>query len=212
MAAKKIDLGLYWLIGLIVLIILVIVFYNIGRNLGPEKYNYQGKNGEFFIDKETISNINIYYTHVFVDGQEYIYPFRNHPEDLEGVYLEEGLQSKLNRPKGTKFLYVTRDFNLGENTKNQDVIAAAGFEQILGTGKVGLYRVNLLNTYTTKHGDDTPEIKCSDVDEDTAVIYLRLASETKVYSEGDCVVIQGEDAKDLIKAGEKFGYYLLGVF
>lgn len=212
MITKKTDLGLYWLIGLIVLVILVIVFYNIGRNLGSEKYNYHGKNGEFFIDKETISNTDIFYTHVFVNGQEYIYPFRNHPEDLEGVYLGEDLQSKLNRPKGTRFLYVTRDFELSENTKNQDVIAAAGFEQILGTGKVGLYRINLLNTYTTKYRDDIPKVICSNVDDGVAVIYLRLASETKVYSEGDCIVIQGEDAEDLIKAGEKFGYYLLGVF
>ncbi len=209
---KKNHSGLYLLFGLIILVVLTVLFYNIGRSLGSNKYNYQGKNGEFQIDKEKISNTDIYYTHVFVNGQEYIYPFRNHPEDLEDVYLEENLQEKLNRPEGTKFLYITRDLDLGNNTKNYDVVAAAAFEQILGTGNVGLYRINLLNTYTKKYRDDIPKVTCSSVDDGIAVIYLRLASETKVYSEGDCIVVQGEDADDLIKAGEKFGYYLIGVF
>lgn len=200
-------------IMLIILVLLVFSVYRLRRNIS-ESYNYQGKNGLFLIDKGKIFNVDIYSIHAFSNGVEYIYPFRNHPESLEDLPMEADLVNKLNSPNGTKILYVTRDTNLGKLTGNYDVVAAATFEQILSAGKAGLYRISIVNAYTEyKKEFKNAEITCNDADDETAVVYLKLGEENKIYSDKyGCVVIQGKDAEGLIQAGEKFGYYLLGVF
>lgn len=212
----NVDYGSYLFLGFMIIILVLLVFgvYRLKTNLGTS-YDYQGEKGIYKIDKNKVFNIEVYSIHVTADGMEYIYSFRNHPSDLGEVSLEPNLIEKLNRPEGVKNLYVTRDLNLGEKTNHYDVVAASTFEQILGTGKAGLYRLNLKNAYTN-YKEGFPEITCNDVanDNHTAVIYLRLGSGNKVYSNKnyDCVIIEGKDADGLIKAGERFGYYLLGVF
>ena len=57
-----------------------------------------------------------------------------------------------------------------------------------------------------------PIITCNTVNETVSVIYLTLGTENKVYSEKDCIIVEGKDTEGLTLAANKFAYYLLGVF
>ena len=175
-------------------------------------YTYEGKKGEYRIDVSKIGNVTIYSAHVEKGNIEYIYHFRNKPEELKNIYLEDNLLDKINRPKGVRNVYVTRDIEINKQTDNNVIIAGAAFEAILGTADYSLYQIPLKNAYTTREDTKTPKITCKNVSPVDAVIYMKLANETKVYSENDCIIVQGIDSNTLIKAGEKLGYYLIGIY
>ena len=201
---KKKNIFWFSIFMVIILAVLVFVIYNLKSVSDDKENNYIVNGTEYQIDKEKILDIDIYNIHIFSDGIEYVYPFRNHPADLEQILMGENLTDKLNRPNGIKTLWVTRDVNLGPTTRNMDVVAAAAFEQILGTNQAGLYKLNIKNTYTTFYREGLATINCDDVDNNEAVIYIKLGLDTKVYSENDCIIIQGTNSTTLIQASEKF--------
>ncbi|MBI2148624.1 hypothetical protein HYU23_03005 [Candidatus Woesearchaeota archaeon] len=172
---------------------------------------YDGRNGEYKITSSKVGNTIFYHVSVDVNNNEYIYSFRNHPVDLEDIYLEPGLLAKLNRPDGLKIAYITQDIELANMTDSDSVLAIAAFEQIL-TGNFGIYNVPLINTYTENFVKSKRPINCTNVSDNVAVIYLRVGDETRVYSENDCIIIQGRGGNGLVRAAEKFAYYLIGVF
>ena len=210
---KITDNTYFWIVVVVVIALVLIgmVLYLVKALSDNTYYNYQGKSGNYEITKSKVSDIIFYSISVFSDNTKYIYSFRNHPKDLEDVYLDPNLDSKMNRPGGLKIIYITRDVELYNETNRDSLIAAANFEQVLG-GTEGIFKMNMTNTYTTFFRNDLPVITCSNVTDTTAVIYLKLGEESKVYTEGDCVVIQGRGGSGLIRAAEKFAYYLLGVF
>ena len=206
---KKILLFIF---SLIVLFLLGFTAATIISKSMDDGYNYKSKNGEYRIDVTQIENITIYSPHVKRYNTEYIYRFRNKPEDLENLDLEEGIMNKLNRPSGLNLIYVTRDQDLNEKADNNVILAVAAFEPILGNEDYGLYQVKIKNVYTTQ-AKDIPAVTCKGVSATDAVIYLKIGNETRVYSEDNgCVIIQGRNGDELIKAAEKFGYHLIGMF
>jgi hypothetical protein len=44
------------------------------------------------------------------------------------------------------------------------------------------------------------------------VIFFELGNETKIYSNGDCVVLEAKNGEDLRKITTKLAYNLLGIF
>ena len=210
---KLTDSTSFWgiVVVIIILFLILIGFYWFKFILG-NSLNYEGKAGEFKIRSSEVSGITFYHTSAFFEGIEYIYSFRNHPEQLENIYLEDDLSLLLNRPNSTKVLYVTRDVDLGELTSGKSVLSTGAFEQILA-GDAAIYEINISNTYTTEFGSrQIPTITCEDVNINDAVIYVRLSNESRIYSENECIIIEGAGADGLIRAGEKFAYYLIGVF
>ena len=140
---------LLFILLLIVLFIASFAITSIVIKLIDKGYNYEGKSGSYRIDVDKIENITIYSAHVKRHNIEYIYRFRNKPEDLETIYLEEELIKKLNRPRGLNILYVTRDKDLGNKTNDDVLIAAEAFEAVLGTNDYGMYQIRIRNAYTT---------------------------------------------------------------
>lgn len=199
-----------WIVSIVIaLIIIGLVFYWLKFSMN--NYNYQGANGEYKIIKSKIGNVEFYHTSVFVDEHEYIYTFRNHPEDLEDVSLEPGLIAKLNRPRGLMGIYVTQDVDLANKTDTNSVLAIASFEQVL-TGDASLYKTAVVNTYTTNFEGRYLPINCNNVSNIAAVIYVKVGEQSRVYSQGDCIVIEGRGSDGIVRAGEKFAYSLLGIF
>ena len=211
---STINTGLFnFLIFLLVLLIIgAIILFTFKVFSQPNNYDYSTQNGVYHLSKERIFGINVYRINVSSSWGNYSYAFRNRPEDLEKLYLEPGIRDKLNRPNGVRVLYVTRDVGIRDLTNNYDIIALAPLEQILGSGAPGLYRLNLINAYTSFFKKDTDIATCNKVNKQTAVIYLKLGTENKVYSQNDCVIIEGKDSEGLIMAAEKLAYHTIGVF
>ncbi len=203
-----------------ILIIFLVVVAFLVIKVRDKTFTYKGKSGEYNFDIVQIGTVTFYKPHVFYESKEYVYAFRNKPQDLVGISLEENIASKLNRPKGLKDLYVTKDINLSSQIQNSVSIVVAPLLSILGRNEYGIYKTRITNAYTSYHAGDpvAPVVDCTTVNlnakvnKTVGVISIRLGEENRVYSDGECIVIEGKDTDGLIKSGEKFAYHLIGVF
>ena len=215
MDKRKIEVGIALLIIVAVIISFVFIIIKDKKN-----FVYTGKSGNYNFDVEQIGSVTFYRPHVFVNGKEYIYAFRNKPNDVKNIDLEDNLIDKLNRPEGLKDLYITKEVNLSENIEGSVNIVTAPMVSILGRSDFGIYKVRITSAYTSFHAGEpvAPIVDCSTVNYNkninmsVGVVYLKLGNENKIYSDGDCIVIEGKDKDGLIKSGEKFAYSLIGVF
>lgn len=177
---------------------------------------WEGPGGIYRIEKRPFGNTTDYYVHTQVDDEYYVITLRNGPWDVENVSLEKGIEEAINRPKGISWLYVTQDMELPEQTKQMSFIAAMEFGRVLGTNEYGIFKIRTKSAFTSSTNETIkrgiPEKTCYDVDDRHAVIYLKLGEENRVYSDDECVIVEGVDAEGLIKTADKFTYYLLGAF
>ena len=58
---------------------------------------------------------------------------------------------------------------------------------------------------------EAPVITCDDLANFVRVIDLRLGNETKIFSEHGCIVVQGTDPGELLKAAERLTFELLKI-
>jgi hypothetical protein len=63
------------------------------------------------------------------------------------------------------------------------------------------------------HGDSSiyPIITCRNVNLSQSVVYLRLGNSTGIYDERGCVVVQGTNETELLKAAERLSFELLRI-
>jgi hypothetical protein len=76
----------------------------------------------------------------------------------------------------------------------------------IAAGEIGGF-VKLIGLKTdygfTTEVDGYTKITCADATNVTKVIDLRIGNETRVYSEGDCMIVEGTDYDSMIKASDK---------
>lgn len=204
----------------LVIVFFVIILFAVLHFRNSGSFIYHGKNGDFKFDVSKIEKINIYSPHVNYNGKEYVYAFRNKPQKLESLEFDQKVIDNLNRPDGLVDVYITKDINLSELTNASVSLVTAPMASILGKADYGIYKKNVRVAFTQFHaGQPTaPAVDCStvnlngNVNRTSAVIFLKLGEQNRVYSDGECIVIEGKNTDGLIKAGEKFAYSLIGVF
>lgn len=212
---RKFEVLVAWII-----VLAVIVSFIILKVRTADTFTYEGKKGIFKFDIEQIGSVTFFRPHVLYKGKEYIYAFRNKPQDLEDISLEEGIANKLNRLGGLKDLYITKDVNLSSQIQGSVSIVVAPMISILGRSDFGIYKARVTSAYTSHHAGEpvAPIVDCTTVNlnekvnKTSGVILVRLGEDNRIYSDGDCVIVEGKDTDGLIKSGEKFGYHLIGVF
>lgn len=203
----------------------ILIFLAVGLSLfiyikGRGSFVYEGKNGNYKFDVTKIDTVVFYRPHIVYDGKEYVYAFRNKPSRLESLEMEDSILKYLDRPLGLKDVYITKDINLSTLTNGSVSLVTAPMATILGKSDAGLYKVGVRVAFTEYHaGQPTASlVDCStvnlnsNVNKTSAVILIKLGEENRVYSDGECIVVEGKDTNGLIKAGEKFAYALIGVF
>ena len=213
MVNKKQNKNFWIILSVLICIALIFVIgYGIKLYLNNTYYNYNTKNGEYKMGASKVGDVVFYHITVADDlNKQYTYSFRNHPKDLEDIYLEPSIVSQLNRPEGIRKLYVTQDPELANMTETDSVLGIVSFEQIL-TGNFGMYNLDLSNVYTVNYLNYITPVTCANVNDTTAVIYVKVGDETKIYSDNGCIIIEGRGGSGVLRASEKFAYSLLGVF
>ena len=114
---------------------------------------------------------------------------RNDPREIENMTFEVNESFW----RGMRGLLITTDVNY----TSLATIAAGEIGSF-----VGLIGVEADYGFTTEIGG-YPTITCADATNVTKVIDIRLGNETKVYSEGDCMIVEGVDYDSMIKASDK---------
>ncbi len=181
---------------LVVLFILAIVslpIYIYKQNLNSFKYNGYSVTKTY----DNTYNIEIYFKN---DLSPHYISTRYDPSDLEYIKIEPNLKNKLLKEE----IYIT----LTPNLTSTSVVALAEISKI--TSNQFLYNIPTFGAFTYPTVDN-PIKTCGDVDYQTAIVLLKLGDETAVNLKDHCIIVQGINEDEIIKAGTRLTLTTLGI-
>lgn len=202
----------YFIWAIITLIIVVGAWMVIGGNdMGKQNPTpYTIYNGYTIYELKDDKSLRYLVDAYANDGIKYSHYFKTYPEDLLNLDYEEGLKNSIlykdNNMKKDKIY-----FSYDPKMDGSEILTSGTLIQILGNSDAGIYKIPVVVSVTEDFGNtDFPIIACDDATKEIGVIELRYG-EPKIYSEGDCVIIQGQNREDFINMNDLLSYILLGV-
>ena len=162
-------------------------------------FDYNG----FDIQKVDNGAVPMYRIKIFINqGQEpFFITMRHDPRNIEEITIEDNLKEKILK----KELFVTME----PNATGLSVIAGTEISKIIGSPF--LFNVPTHGALLRDAGNNAPVRTCADVNETTSIIKLQVGNENKIYSEGDCLIVEANDEVNLTKAADRLALTLLGV-
>lgn len=75
-----------------------------------------------------------------------------------------------------------------------------------------LYNIPLNSAFTREFPRKNIGVKtCDDANETVAIIWLRRGEETNIFKEKECIIIEAQQERDLIKAADRITLTMLGI-
>ncbi|MBI4159040.1 hypothetical protein HY500_02150 [Candidatus Woesearchaeota archaeon] len=208
---KRAGILIIILIGLLVVFAVFVSFFQDNWGFLTGKHVYESPSGEkfIFIENRVNNNLVLYELQLFtskVRGVEHVYqiPLRNLPKEVTFVSFEEGIQKKVLNSRG---VFITLDPKLNA----QASLGAIEIAGVIGTADFGVFKIPTQGAFTEKTDVDYPVKTCEQAKDGIAVILLKLENENKVYSQGDCVVVEGDSYDNLIKSSERLIFGLFDI-
>jgi len=125
------------------------------------------------------------------------------PREVKDIPSEDDIKTKL---FPTSLIFIT----LKPNLTSKSVIAATEISKI--TGHSALFRTQTFGALTEESNNKgAPIITCVDATKEKKVIHLKLSDETRISSENNCIILEGQTEEDLIKASDKLVLQLLEI-
>jgi len=191
------------IIGIVALIILISVgvgIFFLSNEENPDEYVYNN----FRIFK----NPTIGYTVVaYLDEQPYHLNLRNDPKNTLNITIDSNVRNLI-------LLKPTTYFTIDPNLNSIPVLGASEMATILGR-RLGIYNKEVIGAITIPIANDTvtPIIDCNKVTQQQNVVKLQLGPETKVFLENNgCIIVQGTDGWEIVRASDRLIYHVLEVF
>src|SRR3989344_7320736 len=181
-----------------------------GGGLGKEAAPYTVYNG--YVIYEIKDNKCVRYNvQVFANnGKEYVHIFKTYPADLLDLNYDLGVRDNILYKND----FLKKDkiyFSYDPEMKGEEILTAGTLIQLLGTGNAGVFGIPTVISVSKDNGNpDFPIKTCNDATSEIGVIELRYG-EPKLYSEGECVIMQGMSREDFINYNDLLSYILLGV-
>jgi len=66
-------------------------------------------------------------------------------------------------------------------------------------------------TAVSEEYEDKDVVKCEYATDANTIIFVTLGEETRIYGDGYCIVVEGTDEDELIRAADRLAYHLLGI-
>lgn len=193
------------IIVIFLLVVLVSAFFFIFIKQTKEAENsfvYNGFKVDKVEDKQNIFyNIELY---IGDNPQLFSVDIRSDPREIGLIPSESNLKDKILRQNVSE-LYITME----PTYTSKAVIAAMEISKIVGNKY--FFNLPTHGALIRYIGDKSPVKTCDDVNETTSIIWLRLSHSTRIYSRGDCVIVDGQTEDDLIKASDRISLSLLGI-
>ena len=136
---------------------------------------------------------------VTIDDKQYA--FQYHPEDLEELMIEKEISDRL---REASVVYVT--FN--PNTKNVQIFEAAKFGISNFLVERQVYAMPAITEENELYNQEL--VTCQNATRVVPVIDIRESNVTKVYMEGDCIVLEA-DRYDVPPLVDRLAYAILGI-
>lgn len=136
--------------------------------------------------------------------QPYHFKIRNDPRNTENITLSPEIRNLiLQKP--------TVYFTMNPNLTSKSVIAALEISQIISRS-LGIYNKETIGAITSPvENNPTIVITCDNVTKTENVILFKIGDETKVYLENNCIIVQGTDEWEIIRAADRLAYHILEV-
>jgi len=192
-STKNIILILIMIIGLLILFFSIKYFYH--PTPAEESYVYNG----FKFTKVS----SLWLTEIQLDNTLFRITTRYSPNELEHINVEPGIYEKI---VGSKGIY----FTVSGNLSSVSVLAITELGRIIGT-RYGLLNIPSQAALTESDDNETLVKTCKDAVNGTGVIWFKLGNTTAAYSDQNCVIIQGTEEWDIVKAADRVTFGLLGV-
>ena len=166
------------------------------------QYSYSNGNSVFDITvlSDTETKIPIYFPG---DDTQYTLTMRNDPASLEDIPLTGNLAQRLTNDEA---VFITIDPN--QDLKGKTVVAV--YELINVIDNELLYNT-VVYTAVSEEYEDKDVVKCEYATDANTIIFVTLGEETRIYGDGYCIVVEGTDEDELIRAADRLAYHLLGI-
>ena len=185
---------------LVLFIVLIIIFggfligIKISERIKAKANTFEYK--EFTVHKARLEGtiVDFYFIPIQVaGGVKTNLMFRTDPRELENltVELNDSIFKKIKR------VWITTNPEY-----DSDAIIAAGEIGRLTTN------VDITTGYAlTEEIGEFPKKTCEDATSTERVVDIRLGNQTKIYSEGNCIIVEAESNSGMIRAADKLAYY-----
>ncbi len=178
--------------------------------------NDQGEKYRFNVIK-TDNEVN-YVLEAYSGNNKFLIPFRHSPEELEDIKLDEKAREIIlyDGNKAKEKIYITQDPDLPKLTDSESVLAIVETNRVTGMAYYGVYKIDTISALTreTERGKELelPVKTCKDANNKESVILLTLGNESEIKVDGNCVIVEGKNGKDLFRVTDKLVMHLLTVF
>lgn len=207
---KRVGIFVWVLIFLIIFFVAFFSFSNI-KGYITGQYVYEGPDGKFTfyknkIDENLTSHVLVVYRKEGIVETQHNIPLRYGPKDLEDIPVYEYIKDKFS-PITTKATYLTLDPDLDANA----VVASIEMVKVIGVAEYGVLKIPVIPAFTKPTESSNSTITCENATKEMKVIWLTLGDTTKVDYDSNCVIVQGKDSGELIRAADRFILTILGV-
>lgn len=140
--------------------------------------------------------------------RQYNLYFHYNPSQVEDVPTITNTLGEATSPKiliiGGKKIYITMDPTYPASV----VLSGVEVAKILGQ----VYEMDVKAAVTSPtNKTDAPVITCKDYGEGVRVVELRLSNETRISDELGCIVVEGKDPQELLRASSRLAFELLKI-
>jgi len=192
--------------GIVALIIVLVVFIASGiyvyKSLNQGKYTYQSSvTGEEF-RVEQMSPVG-YAVLAHIKDQPYLFKLRYDPKSVENITITKDIKNNILNKKS---IYITVD----PKSSSVPVIGAIEISEIISR-KLGIFNKETVGATTEYANNYTAVATCDNVTDEIGVIWLKLGPETRVFSENGCILVQGENEWEIVRAADRLIYQMLTI-
>lgn len=203
---KASNMPLFVLVIAIIIIIasiFIINHYGQQDQRPPSAYNITEYNGFTFIEID-----GMWWTQVHFPGKAapHSLEMRYGPHDTEDISLQDSILDKITR---SDLIYLTTAPDLSSKA----VLAMIEIGRVTGE-HFDIYNIPTKAALSyEKEGADpsVPIITCQNSTQDITVIDFRVGDQTSVYLQDYCIIIQGTDEEEIIRAADRVVYGLVGI-
>ncbi len=191
--------------SMIILLGAFVFFFIFNQKVTPGTTNYYNGFDTFEVEQVDSGHGPTYKIKIFVNDNKdpyYVYT-RSSPKEVENLYFENNLSSKI---LSKKEVYVTID--PFQNLTGETTIAALEIDKFIDNRYLFNKPVN--SAFTRPYQNYTVKT-CEDTNNETAIILLTLGPETKAYSEGECIILQGATQTDIVKLADGLIFKMLRI-
>ncbi len=136
---------------------------------------------------------------------------RNDPRTLSNISVENTTREVLLDPK-PEHVYLTFDPEMEERGKI--AVALSQVSRVLGSAGGGIFKFPVTGAVTKFTEGLNGTITCGNSNEENVVILFQYANETAIWVDETawrCIIVQGRNADELIRAADRATLTLLGI-